>query len=558
MTLQENLTKSYKVGNPLVPDEVFNELCSDTAMDSKGDVRLPAALYSLKKQWGEPEFDTYGKDAYVKTPKLDGVALLLEYKGGALHNVYTRGDGEHGTRISSNHWAFIRGLPYVVEGTDTLLVTGELVLPKTVKNARNVVAGFLGLDVPEDRGELQFVAYAQLNESEETYIGVLTYLGWLGFLTVRAPGLYDVYPTDGEVYRLNSNKDFADLGFTSKYPRGAFALKQQAEAKETTILDIIWQTGKTGRITPVAIMEPVEMDDGATVSRASLSNVSIYRELGAMVGDTARVIRSGGIIPYITGVVHNSKEFVDTLPKVCPECVSTNLSLSDTGLLTCGNPECSAKIDGILVNHCKKLKIKGFGPSTVSKITSSGIESIPELYLLSPQDLTDILGSEKLGNKLHSELEKGRKTTMDRAVASLGIHLIGDTASKKIGAEISTLKDLTSLSAGQIPGIGEKAICNIAKYDDTILGLLDTLLDISKYEAKASNGEVICITGKVAGHTKTQVKDILEDLGHTVVGTVTKACTMVISEDGKQSTKLKQAQERGLQITTLNSLIEAK
>jgi len=557
MTLQKILSDKYEKGTPIVPDEVFDTLYEGVDMGSKGDVKLPIELYSLKKQWGTPEFGKYSESEYVKTPKLDGVALLLEYGNGYLQNVYTRGNGEYGTRISRAHYDHIDGLVRLVPTKDVFYVTGEIVLPHSVKNARNVVAGYLGLDIPEYRGDIQFIAYSVIGLHLSSYIEDMSKLHSLGFSTVLGSGL-DIYPTDGEVYRLNSNTDFKEAGHTSKYPRGAFALKQQAEAKETTILDIVWQTGKTGRITPVAIMEPVEMDDGATVSRASLANVAIYREMKPMVGDTASVIRSGGIIPYITGV-KGTTPFADRTPTVCPECCSTNLELSDTGLLTCMNPECSAKAEGILINHCKKLRMKGFGPAAVRSLVDNGIDSIQQLYETSREQFEEFLLSEKIAGKLYEEIQRCRVTTLDRAIASLGIPLIGDTASKKLSVELLTLSDLRSITAGKIKGIGKFAVRNIKRYVSSnpgILEFLDNALEISTVREKNGENGVVCITGKVAGYTKAQVSSLLEDKGYTVVSTVTKACTIVISEDGKQSSKLKQAQDRGLLITTLNNLID--
>ena len=337
----------------------------------------------------------------------------------------------------------------------------------------------------------------------------------------------------------------------------AFALKQQAEAEKTTILDIIWQTGKTGRITPVAIMEPVKMEDGATVSRASLSNVAIYSAMRPTIGCTAKVVRSGGIIPYITEVLDN-EEFTPEIPDCCPVCHSTKLETTDTGLLFCRAPTCTAKSSGALINHCKKLKMKGFGPKTVEKLAVGGVITITELYSVSQETLVELLDSEKLGAKLFEEIQAGSTTTLSRAIASLGITLIGDTAAKKLALEIQTLAQLQDITPKTVAGIGNKAVENIQKYvtaNPFMLEELDELLTISVdivVEASSELG-VVCITGKIPGYTKASAKQFLEEQGYKVVSTVTKDCTILVS-DGKPSAKLKQAQDRDLLITKLDSL----
>ena len=192
-------------------------------------------------------------------------------------------------------------VPQTVDGLGSVVqIVGEVCAPKHIENARNYAAGALNLkDVEEFRTRaVEFFAYGIEPSQFATYNEDMKWLKRLGFNTVKDPELHNIYPCDGVVYRVNSNVLYMAMGYTSKHPKGAYALKERQEAVETQILAVEWQVGKTGKVTPVAILEPVMIGD-ATVSRATLNNVGFIEALGIEIGDTVAIVRSGEIIPRI-------------------------------------------------------------------------------------------------------------------------------------------------------------------------------------------------------------------------------------------------------------------
>ena len=232
--------------------------------------------------------------------KLDGAAISILYIEGELSRVLTRGDGKEGTDITEK---FIGSnlIPQTLHCDGIVQITGEIAAPKHVPNARNYASGSLSLkDINEFRTRsIEFFAYGMQPTQYDTYEEDMDLLKRVGFNTVRDTDLDKVYPTDGLVYRINSNKRFEELGYTSHHPRGAYAKKERSAGAVTTIKDVVWQVGKSGKVTPVALLEPVLLGD-ATVSRATLNNIAFIEELDIQIGDSVHVIRSGEIIPCIT------------------------------------------------------------------------------------------------------------------------------------------------------------------------------------------------------------------------------------------------------------------
>jgi DNA ligase (NAD+) len=256
-------------------------------------------MYSLQKFYiGEPiPSDT----VYYITPKLDGAAIALHYINGKLFQAATRGNGEYGEDI--NH--LIKTNTLKLDISDEIpqkgyvQISGEIVAPKEISNARNYAAGALNLKHSGDfiEKDVNFFAYDIQPTPFETYLGSLCLLKDLGFNTVNMK-IADLYPQDGKVYRMDINKNYQNAGFTSKHPRGSFALKARSEGIKTKILDVTWNVGKSGKVTPVAILEPITID-GAKVSKATLNNPGFIEALGVEIGDSVMVERAGGIIPRI-------------------------------------------------------------------------------------------------------------------------------------------------------------------------------------------------------------------------------------------------------------------
>lgn len=303
-------SRFYYAGEPIISDDVFDRLatsCGYNEVGAKQHAHLEKhfyRMYSLQKHYegeGKPP-ELPGKDIDT-SPKLDGAAVSHLYIDGQLVRSLTRGDGIEGTVITDKFLA-TKLIPHTLTRDNlprVLQITGEVCAPKHVENARNYAAGALNLkDVDEFRTRsLEFFAYGVQENLTGTFRGDMRALSGMGFNTVKDPDIHNIYPTDGVVHRLNNYSEFFAAGTTSKHPKGAYALKERGSSVETKLLDVVWQTGKTGKVTPVAILEPVLVGD-AVVSKASLHNIAFIRALELQIGDTVGVIRAGEIIPQVT------------------------------------------------------------------------------------------------------------------------------------------------------------------------------------------------------------------------------------------------------------------
>ena len=304
----EQAATDYYNGNPTISDAQFDKLARYAKYMEVGftsrDNRVPHAfqMFSLQKIFSneineKQPFGNYKGDITV-SPKLDGAAVSLIYVAGQLHRALTRGDGKRGLDITEHMKSLVPNS--LGEYTGQLVqVTGEVVAPKTIKNARNYAAGALNLkDTSEfQERDLRFIAYGVQESWNESWAMDMSYLESFGFDTVLSND-WTTYPDDGLVFRIDNYEDFNSLGYTSKHPRGAYALKMRNEGVITKLVDVRWNVGKSGVVAPVAILEPIDID-GATVSRATLHNMRYINDLNLEIGCLVEVIRSGEIIPRI-------------------------------------------------------------------------------------------------------------------------------------------------------------------------------------------------------------------------------------------------------------------
>lgn len=299
---------NYYAGKPSMSDEAFDRLAESVGYNAVGarqheNIRKHfARMYSLQKYYedegAKPLSDV--KDI-TTTPKLDGAAISLLYVDGNLVQALTRGDGIEGTDITDKIIARKDLVPLTTTRLEPHQVVGEVVAPKEVPNSRNYAAGALNLKDTEEfkTRAISFYAYGVYPSVAATFRQDMQLLQDLGFETIYANDLHNIYPCDGLVFRVNNNKLFEELGYTAKHPRGAYAKKERAEAVETEILSVEWNVGKSGKVTPVAILRPIMIGD-KLVSRATLNNPGFIEMLGLCIGDTVGVILGGEIIPCIT------------------------------------------------------------------------------------------------------------------------------------------------------------------------------------------------------------------------------------------------------------------
>lgn len=308
-------SEAYYSGHPIIDDDTFDRLAlladyNEVGTARDGEIKHPFRMYSLQKFYQGEDTSPPTYDTEVRTPKLDGASICIVYVDGKLVSVATRGDGFHGKNITNKFThAAINEVPLEIDHTGLLQLTVECVSPKEIPNARNYAAGALNLNSVEEflTRQVSFIVHGVQPSVTGSYEADLGYLQMCGFRTVMEPGLEDVFPTDGIVVREVYDGEYHDWGFTSHHPKGAYALKVQKESVLTELVGVIWQVGKSGKVTPVALLQPVNIG-GAMVSRASLHNPSFIEALDLDIGDTVEVVRSGEIIPYITGVQKRSEK----------------------------------------------------------------------------------------------------------------------------------------------------------------------------------------------------------------------------------------------------------
>ena len=307
---------AYYTGEPFLSDAEFDTLAASVNFKDVGyqsqNNRIPHInrMYSLQKVF-ENEHDTKNplkeyKGKLAWTPKLDGAAVSLTYFRGRLVGALTRGDGKKGLDILGNmehlvpkEFDFLKIIDPIGTTRPYLQITGEVVAPKTIKNARNYAAGALNL---KDYGEfinrdIEFIAYGVQPFNYPTWTEEMEALRECGFRVITQDEWHE-YPTDGMVCRIDDQHEFENWGYTSHHPRAAYALKRIQKGVETTLIDVSWQVGKSGVVSPVGILDPIEID-GAVISKATLHNMAYIDGLNLEIGCRVEVIRSGEIIPRI-------------------------------------------------------------------------------------------------------------------------------------------------------------------------------------------------------------------------------------------------------------------
>lgn len=300
-------SREYYVGCPSISDEVFDALADSVGFSQLGSKQHENIekhfypMYSLQKYYedeGKTNPLSEFRDVDI-SPKIDGAAVSLLYINGKLVRALTRGDGTEG-RLVTDKFTNTTLVPQEIEQQGIVQITGELAAPSHIENARNYAAGSLNLNSVEEfkTRAVTFFAYGMQPNFHQTFREAMRYLATEGFNTIKDAEIQNIYPCDGVVFRLNQYTDFYNAGYTAKHPKGAVAVKERQEAVETVLLDVIWQVGKSGKVTPVAILEPVMVGD-ALVKRATLNNIAFIEALGLQIGDKIAIVRSGDVIPKV-------------------------------------------------------------------------------------------------------------------------------------------------------------------------------------------------------------------------------------------------------------------
>lgn len=306
-------SSKYYAGDPIISDEEFDKLAEYSGYEGVGAAVIgdriahPFPMWSLQKCYDDEPLISLPGEIITSTPKLDGAAVAHYYVCGIHILSLTRGDGKEGLNITDKMRTLVPNEIAEFSKMPIVQVTGEVVAPKTVENSRNYAAGALNLKSVEEfkTRDITFIAYGLQPHNRLFWSDDMFDLHSWGFTTVDTMNkdYYDQFPQDGIVFRLDKYQEFYDAGYTAKHPRGAFALKERKSGSITKLLDVEWQVGRSGVVSPVAILEPIKVGD-ALISRATLHNYKYIQELDLDYGCLVEVIRSGEIIPRIVRRVY--------------------------------------------------------------------------------------------------------------------------------------------------------------------------------------------------------------------------------------------------------------
>ena len=545
-----------------------------------------------------------GEHKTLLSRKMDGLTIVLTYENGQLQKAVTRGNGIVGEVITNNARVF-KNIPLKIAYTGRLVLRGEAVITYSdferinnsledvdarYKNPRNLCSGSvrqLNNQITAERN-VRFYAFSLVSAQDEDMHNSREYqMEWLrsqGFEVVeyrtvtgstldatmdyfsKAVETND-FPSDGLVALYDDIAYGDSLGSTAKFPRNAFAFKWADEIRETTLKEIEWSPSRTGLINPIAVFEPVELE-GTTVSRASVHNVSIVKELQLGIGDSIQVYKANMIIPQIAENLTRSSNL--TIPDACPACGHQTeiIKENDVEALYCTNPDCAAKKIKAFTLFVSRdaMNIDGLSEATLEKFIARGfIHNFGDIYEIN-RYRDEIINMDGFGQKsfdnLLESLEKSRDTTLAKVIYSLGIANIGLSNAKVIcrhfddDLEAIRHADLEEISA--IDGIGPVIAGNLVDYFQKKENnqKLDQLLCHLRIQKEEKTGEQIfagmnfVITGSLNHFSnRSEAKNLIESLGGKVTGSVTKKTAYLINNDQTSgSSKNKKARELGIPI----------
>ena len=584
------------------------------AVDELPKEKHPSPMLSLGKTKSREELASWlGDHEGMLSWKLDGLTVVLTYENGALTKAVTRGNGEIGEVITPNAKVF-ENVPLKISFTGQLVIRGEAVISypdfekinasisndaDKYKNPRNLCSGSvrqLDAGITAKR-HVRFVAFnlVSADGADEKILasanGRLSFLESLGFeavqrMPVTAANVADAVadyekriadyeiPSDGLVLTYEDVNYGASLGRTAKSPRHSIAFKWADETAETTLKEIEWSASRTGLINPVAIFDPVELE-GTTVSRASVHNISIVRELKLGIGDRVTVYKANMIIPQIAENLTKSGKL--TIPDRCPVCgAPTEIrALNEAESLYCTNPDCAAKQIKTFSQFVSRdaLNVDGLSEMTLEKLIDMGfIKEFDDLFHLDRYE-EKIVNMEGFGEKSYANLiesiKKASDTTLPRFLFGLGIPGIGVANAKVLAKafdhDIEKIRRASAEELSEVEGIGDIMASDITSYfaDAENNRKIDAVLADLKIEVPVNNSEqnmaglTFVITGSLNNfENRNALKAIIEDRGGKVAGSVSSKTTALINNDAaSNSSKNKTAKSLGVTILTEEDFI---
>lgn len=549
------------------------------------------------------------KVQYVMEPKIDGLACSLIYENGRLVRAATRGDGITGENVTANVRT-IRSIPLVLKAIDgeelpeLLDVRGEVYMPRQefmrlneeraekgeseFANPRNAAAGSLRQLDPQVTAKraLSFFAYYVGDGAKEKHSESLAMLSSYGFKVSENYRVVDniteaidyieefnrkrhnlAYDTDGAVIKVNDVYQQRILGATGKDPRWAIAFKYPPEQAETTLEDIVWRVGRTGVLTPTAVLTPVKLS-GSTVSRATLHNVDFIKDKDIHIGDRVIINKAGEIIPEVVRVLPDKRSGAETLaeiPENCPECGWKVERQGSEAAIRCTNPHCPALGREGLIHFVSRdaMNIEGCGPSVVNQLLDNNlVRDAADLYNLTKDDLVALerMG-EKSADNLLKAIEASKANELDRLLFALGIRHVGAKVARILVAEFGNIKNLLAAEPQQLAAIrdiGDKIAESVVTWLSVPanIDLLQRLeqaglkMDFTVQAASESNpfyGKTLVFTGTLPSLGRAEAQTMAQDAGAKVSGSVSKKTDYVIA-GAEAGSKLEKAEKLGVTV----------
>ena len=587
--------------------ESFSKVRHKVPMDSFGDIFSEEEIYEfvdkIKKEFPEADF--------IVEKKFDGLSVSLEYEKGVLIRGLTRGDGIFGEDVTENIKT-IKSVPLKLNSEKNLIVRGEVYMPrkvfaklnekreengeKTFANPRNAAAGSLRqLDsgICAQRKLEIFVFNLQSAEiMPDRHSDSLKRLEEIGF-TVSPGGIlcktaeevaeavrsignsrsqlpYDI---DGAVIKVDRLSVREHLGSTAAAPRWAVAYKYPAEIAETKLLDVVVQVGRTGVLTPRAVLEPVRLA-GSTVSYATLHNIDFIAERDVRIGDTVRLRKAGDIIPEIISVVaekrpDNTQPF--SMPEICPSCGEKVWREEGEVATRCFNPDCPSRLARSIIHFVSRgaMNIDKLGESVIEQFIEKGlIKSAADLYYLKKDDIAslDRLG-EKSAQNIIDAIEKSKEAGLEKLLCGLGIRHIGEKAAQSIAAKFGNIRAVMSATADElcaVDDIGKESAESVVRYFslEHTKALVERLIaagvSVECKEMPASDvleGKTVVVTGTLPTLKRAEAEALIRANGGNASGSVSKKTSYVLCGTDAGS-KLTKAQSLGIPIITEDEFLK--
>ena len=545
--------------------------------------------------------------SYVVETKIDGLSAALEYKNGILVRGATRGNGIVGEDVTKN-LKTIKTIPQKLKENIDITVRGEVFISKKdfeemnkereeneeelFANARNAAAGSLRqLDskITAKRPLDIYIFNVQKIEGKEfnSHYEELQYLEQLGFnvnpVRIYCKNMQEVldainyigenrekltFGIDGAVVKVDNLKLRGILGTTSKVPKWATAYKYPPEKKETILKDIICNVGRTGVITPMAILEPVKVA-GSTISKTTLHNEDFIKEKELKIGDTVVIQKAGDVIPEVVEVVkskRDGKEVTFQMPEVCPVCGAKAVREEGESAIRCTGIECPAKLYRNLVHFVSRdaMNIDGLGENIIGQLLDKKlISNIADIYTLTFEDVSSLKkNGTKFANNLIDSINKSKENDLYRLITALGIRHVGVKAAKTLAKKyknMSNLQSATFESLSCVEDIGEIMANSIVEFfsqeqtKDLISKLKESGVNMQKIveedEDDRFEGQTFVLTGSLEDYTREEASNIIERLGGKVSSSVSKKTTYLLAGEDAGS-KLTKAQKIGVEIIT--------